>query len=214
MKDQSGRNYVRVRDDELKRHRRAEILRAAVVVFADKGYFAARMREVAQHAGVADGTLYLYFKGKEDLLVSVLEEYADAFLTRARRDADKAVDPHEKLRLIVERHLFSMESDRALAQVFQIELRHTRRFLRQVAKGKVAEYLGLLQSVIAEGVRKGEFRDDVPTEVAARAVFGAVDEVVTAWVLASRPYPLASHAKPLVALILRALGAGTDGGAR
>jgi TetR/AcrR family transcriptional regulator, fatty acid metabolism regulator protein len=196
---------VRVRDDELKRHRRGEILRAAVEVFAERGYFAARMREVAQRAGVADGTLYLYFKGKEDLLVSVLEEYADAFLTRARRDAEKLADPHEKLRVIVERHLYSMESDRALAQVFQIELRHTRRFLRQVAKGKVAQYLGLLQEVITDGVKKGAFRNDVPIEVAARAVFGAVDEVVTAWVLASRPWPLAPHAKPLVGLILRGL---------
>lgn len=205
---------MRPRDDELKRQRRAEILRAAVTVFADKGYFAARMREVAQQAGVADGTLYLYFKGKEDLLVSVLEEYADAFLARARRDVDRAADPHEKLKVIVERHLLSMEADRSLAQVFQIELRHTRRFLRQVAKGKVAEYLGLLQEVISAGVAAGAFRADVPPEVAARAVFGAVDEVVTAWVLASRPWPLTSHAQALVSLILRGLAAGPEGGPR
>ncbi len=202
---------MRARDEELKRHRRGEILRAAVEVFADRGYFAARMREVAERAGVADGTLYLYFKGKEDLLVSILEEYAGAFLMRARRDAEQTADPIDRLRIVVERHLFSMERDRALAQVFQIELRHTRRFLRQVAKGKVAEYLGLLQEIIAEGRRTGTFRTDVPVEVAARAVFGAVDEVVTAWVLASRPWPLAAHAKPLVGLILRGLAATNDG---
>jgi TetR/AcrR family transcriptional regulator, fatty acid metabolism regulator protein len=202
---------VRVRDDELKRQRREEILRAAVEVFAERGYFSARMREVAEQARVADGTLYLYFKGKEDLLVSILEEYAEAFLARARRDAEKLVDPSEKLRVVVERHLFSMEGDRSLAQVFQIELRHTRRFLRQVAKGKVAQYLGLLQEIIAEGRRSGAFRTDVPIEVAARAVFGAVDEVVTAWVLASRPWPLGEHAKPLVSLILRGLEANTNG---
>jgi TetR/AcrR family fatty acid metabolism transcriptional regulator len=206
-----GEGAVRVRDDELKRHRREEILRAAVEVFADRGYFSARMREIAERAGVADGTLYLYFKGKEHLLVSILEEYAEAFLARARRDAEKAVDANDKLRMVVERHLFSMEGDRALAQVFQIELRHTRRFLRQVAKGKVAEYLGLLQNIIAEGRAAGAFRTDVPVEVAARAVFGAVDEVVTAWVLARRPWPLAEHAKPLVGLILRGLAAAPEG---
>ena len=205
---------MRARDDELRRLRRAEILRAAVTVFADRGYFAARMREVAQRAGVADGTLYLYFKGKEDLLVSVLEEYAEAFLVRARRDAAEATGAAEKLRRVVERHLFSLENDRALALVFQIELRHTRRFLRQVAKGKVAQYLGLLQEVIGEGVRAGVFRDDVPPEIAARVVFGAVDEVVTAWVLASRPVPLAARAKPLVTLILDGLAARHDGGGR
>lgn len=205
---------MRVRDEELKRHRREEILRAAVEVFAERGYFSARMREVAIRAGVADGTLYLYFKGKEDLLVSVLEEYADAFLERARRDAAKVVDPSEKLRVVVERHLFSMEGDRPLAQVFQIELRHTRRFLRQVAKGKVAQYLGLLQEIIGEGVARGVFRSDLPAEMAARAVFGAVDEVVTSWVLASRPASLTSHAKPLVGLILRGLAVKENGGRR
>jgi len=214
MKDQSGEGRVRVRDEELKRHRREEILRAAVEVFAERGYFSARMREVAIRAGVADGTLYLYFKGKEDLLVSVLEEYADAFLERARRDAAKVVDPSEKLRVVVERHLFSMEGDRPLAQVFQIELRHTRRFLRQVAKGKVAQYLGLLQEIIGEGVARGVFRSDLPAEMAARAVFGAVDEVVTSWVLASRPASLTSHAKPLVGLILRGLAVKENGGRR
>ncbi|MFH1175876.1 MAG: TetR/AcrR family transcriptional regulator [Acidobacteriota bacterium] len=202
---------MRTRDGELKRHRRSEILRAAVEVFAERGYFAARMREVAKQAGVADGTLYLYFKGKEDLLVSILEEYADAFLLRARRDLASIEGGRDRLRALIERHLASLENDRALAQVFQIELRHTRRFLRQIAKGKVGEYLQLLQEVIAEGVKSGEFRADVPPDVAARAVFGALDEVVTSWVLASRPVPLAVQAQPLVRLLLQGLAAADWG---
>jgi TetR/AcrR family fatty acid metabolism transcriptional regulator len=198
---------VRVHDGELKLRRRTEIVRAAVQVFAERGYFAARMRDVAEQAGVADGTLYLYFKGKEDLLVSILEEYADAFLVRARRDIEAAHEPREKLSIAIERHLTSFENDRALAFVFQIELRHTRRFLRQIAKGKVAEYLTLLQEVITEGARKGAFRDDVPPDVAARAVFGALDELVTSWVLAARPKRLAPQAAPLVRLLLQGLEA-------
>jgi TetR/AcrR family fatty acid metabolism transcriptional regulator len=176
-------------------------------VFAERGYFAARMREVATKAGVADGTLYLYFKGKEDLLVSVLEEYAGEFLQRARRDVSATADPVEQLRAVVERHLVSFENDRALAHVFQIELRHTRRFLRQIAKGKVAEYLLLLQQVIANGVARGVFRDDIPPEMAARAVFGALDELVTSWVLSTRPKRLAPQAAALVRLLLEGLQA-------
>ncbi|MEW6337428.1 MAG: TetR/AcrR family transcriptional regulator [Acidobacteriota bacterium] len=192
-------------DGEGKQRRRSEIVRAAVDVFAERGYFAARMREVAAKAGVADGTLYLYFKGKEDLLVSVLEEYAGEFLQRARRDVSAAADPVEQLRAVVERHLVSFENDRALAHVFQIELRHTRKFLREIAKGKVAEYLLLLQQVIANGVAKGVFRDDIPPDMAARAVFGALDELVTSWVLATRPKRLAPQAAPLVRLLLEGL---------
>lgn len=195
----------RSRTGELKLRKRVTILRAAVQVIADRGYFAARMADVADRARVADGTLYLYFKGKEDLLVSILEEYAEAFLIRARRDIETVDDPRERLRRIIVRHLVSLERDRALAHVFQIELRHTRRFLRRVAKGKVADYLQLLQEVIAEGARRGVFRRDVPADVAARAVFGAVDECVTAWVLAKHPPALHSQAEPVLAFVLQGL---------
>ena len=198
---------MRVHDGELKLRRRTEIVRAAVQVFAERGYFAARMRDVAEQAGVADGTLYLYFKGKEDLLVSILEEYADGFLTRARCDLEQVSDSREKLRITIERHLASFENDRALAFVFQIELRHTRRFLRQIAKGKVADYLALLQEIITEGAANGAFRDDVPPDVAARAVFGALDELVTSWVLATRPKKLAQQSVPLLRLLLQGLEA-------
>jgi len=202
---------ARAREAEGKARKRAAILRAAVQVIAEQGYFAARMADVAARAKVADGTLYLYFEGKEDLLVSILEDYGAAFMTRARADVDGLDDPKDRLARVIERHLVSFERDRALAQVFQIELRHTRRFLRQVAKGKVAEYLQLLQEIIAEGIRRGTFRDDIPAEVAARIVFGSIDECVTAWVLAERPGRLAGQAAPLLAVLLQGLapnGAG------
>jgi TetR/AcrR family transcriptional regulator, fatty acid metabolism regulator protein len=192
-------------DEKSRERKRGAILRAAVEVFSERGYFGARMREVAERAGVADGTLYLYFEGKEHLLVSVLEEYAGAFLERARRDALASSEPRDKLRSVIERHLKSLEADRALARVFQIELRHSRRFLRQVARGQLAAYLQLLEQIIAGGVARGSFRSDVPADVAARAVFGAVDELITAWVLAGKPGPLAEQAGPLLRLLLEGL---------
>lgn len=203
---------MRTRDSETRNRRRSDIVKAAVRVFAERGYFAARMREVAEGAGVADGTVYLYFKGKEDLLASILEEHAEAFLSRARRDAEAVDDPQARLRCVVERHLASLENDRALALVFQIELRHTRRFLRRVARGKVSEYLLLLQEIVADGAARGVFRRDIPADVVARAIFGAVDELVTAWVLSARPTPLASKAEPLLSLLLEGLRERGKGG--
>lgn len=192
--------------------KRSAILRAAVAVIADRGYAGARMSDVAHEAEVADGTLYLYFEGKEDLLVSILEEYAEAFLVRARRDIEGVESARERLRRVLTRHLASLEADRPLAHVFQIELRHTRRFLRRVAKGKVADYLHFLQEIVSHGVARGEFRADVPVEVAARAVFGAVDECVTAWVLAARPEPLTPQAEPLLKVLLQGLAKSKDEG--
>ncbi len=198
--------------DGPRERKRAAILRAAVEVFAKRGYVGARMREVAERAGVADGTLYLYFRGKEALLIATLEEHAEAFITRARHDAARLTDPRDKLAAVVRRHLMSLERDRALAHVFQIELRHSRRFLRQVALGQVAEYLGLLERIIRDGTASGRFRADVPPEVSARAFFGAVDELVTGWVLAARPRPLAEQAEPLLRLLLQGLEPRPKGG--
>ncbi|HVN76111.1 MAG TPA: TetR/AcrR family transcriptional regulator [Thermoanaerobaculaceae bacterium] len=193
------------RRDGPRERKRAAILRAAVEVFARRGYTAARMREVAEHAGVADGTLYLYFRGKEALLIATLEEHGKAFLERATRDAGQLSDPRQKLVAVVERHLASLERDRALAHVFQIELRHSRRFLREVARGQVAEYLHLIERIVREGAQSGQFRRDIPPETAARAIFGALDELVTAWVLAARPRPLAEQGAPLVRLLMEGL---------
>ena len=200
-----GTSLRRAPGQRSRERKREAILRAAVEVFAERGYFGARMREVAKRAGVADGTPYLYFEGKEHLLVSLLEDHAHAFLVDARRDAAESDDPCDKLRRVVGRHVASMESDRALACVFQIELRHSRRFLRRVAKGRVAEYLRLLREIISEGSSEGCFRKDVPAEVAARAVFGAVDELITSWVLTSRPRPLAEQVEPLLRVLLEGL---------
>lgn len=196
---------ARAREAESKLRKRSAIMRAAVQVIAERGYFAARMADVAAQAKVADGTLYLYFQGKEDLLASIFEEYANAFMHRAKADLEDLEDPRQRLARVIERHLVSFERDRALAHVFQIELRHTRRFLRRVAKGKVAEYLQLLQQVVSDGMKQGAFRTDIPAEVAARIVFGSIDECVTAWVLAERPGRLAAQAEPLTAVLLQGL---------
>ncbi len=206
-----GREVRGALDERSRERKRGAILRAAVEIFSERGYFGARMREVAERAGVADGTLYLYFEGKEHLLVSVLEEYSGAFLSRARRDAEALADPRDKLRSVIERHLASLEADRALARVFQIELRHSRRFLRQVARGQLAAYLQLLEQIIVRGATEGSFRSDIPAEVAARAVFGAVDELITAWVLASRPRPLAEQVGPLLHLLFEGLETRKEG---
>lgn len=196
MKVQSGGAVnpgAKAREDK-----RKIILEAAVHTFAEKGYFSARMRDVAARAGVADGTVYLYFESKEKLLIDILEDYAKAFVERAERDCQAITDPRGQLRAVLQRHLVSMEANLALATVFQIELRHSRKFLRRVAKGQVASYLNLLQNIVASGIKRGIFRREIDPKVAARAIFGAVDELVTSWVLAQRPGSLQAQLGPLL----------------
>lgn len=203
MKVQSGGAVAR--GEQGKEAKRKAILEAAVRVFAEKGYFGARMRDVAAAAQVADGTLYLYFDSKEDLLTAVLEEHAQAFVERARRDCARLADPRHRLHAVLERHLVSLEANRALATVFQIELRHSRKFLRRIAKGQVSQYLQLLQEIVASGVSQGIFRRELDPKVAARVIFGAVDELVTAWVLSQKPSGLKEQLAPLLEVLFYGL---------
>lgn len=192
--------------------KRRGILLAAIQVFAKKGYFAARMSDVAHRAGVADGTLYLYFKGKEDLLISVFDDVMNRFCIRAREEIAGLDDPVEKLRTLVRLHLQALGNDRALAHVLQIETRHSRRFMNLFTRGRLGEYLDLIRGIVEEGQEAGCFRRDVPPALAINVVFGAVDELVTSWLLAEEPTDLVRYHTPLVELLCTGLLAPPESG--
>lgn len=191
---------------ELKRQR---IIRAAIDVFAEKGYFGARMTDVAHAAEVADGTLYLYFDGKEDLLLSLFDNVLTRFVEQLKAEIADVDDPLDKLRVMVRLHLERMGRDRALAHVLQIETRHSRRFMSLFTRGKLAEYLSLLRGIIEEGQEMGRFRRDISPGLATNVVFGAVDELVMSWLLADQPGDLTRHLHPLLHIL--AEGLGTNG---
>jgi TetR/AcrR family fatty acid metabolism transcriptional regulator len=181
--------------------KRNRILRAAIEVFATKGYFAARMTDVAEAAQVADGTLYLYFEGKEHLLMSIFDDVLGRFITRLDEEISQIDDPLEKLNLMVRLHLETLGRDHALAHVLQIETRHSRRFMSLFTRGKLGEYLNRVRDIIMEGQESGAFRGDISPGLATNLVFGAVDELVTSWLLATQPGDLLRHHSPLVRML-------------
>jgi TetR/AcrR family fatty acid metabolism transcriptional regulator len=185
------------------KHRK--ILRAAIDVFARKGYFAARMTDVAKSAEVADGTLYLYFEGKEHLLLSIFDDVLSRFIERLREEIEPLGDPLEKLRVMVRLHLETLGRDRALAHVLQIETRHSRRFMSVFTRGRLGEYLNLVRSIIEEGQELGTFRRDISPGLATNVVFGAVDELVMSWILADQPGDLVRHADPLLEMLTQGM---------
>ena len=181
--------------------KRQRILRAAIDVFASKGYFAARMTDVAEAAQVADGTLYLYFEGKEHLLMSIFDSVLGRFIERLDEEIAKIDDPIEKLSIMVRLHLETLGRDHALAHVLQIETRHSRRFMSLFTRGKLGEYLNRVRDIIVEGQESGVFRGDISPGLATNLVFGAVDEIVMSWLLAERPGDLVRHHRPLVRML-------------
>jgi len=198
-----GRMPVSDKSRELtpREQKRSRILRAAIEVFASKGYFAARMTDVAAAAEVADGTLYLYFEGKEHLLMSIFDDVLGRFITRLDAELSDREDPIEKLSVMVRLHLETLGRDHALANVLQIETRHSRRFMSLFTRGKLGEYLNRVRDIIVEGQELGVFRGDISPGLATNLVFGAVDELVTSWLLAERPGDLLRHHRPLVRML-------------
>ena len=187
--------------------KRRRILDAAVHVFARKGYFAARVSDVAKKAGVADGTIYLYFRNKEDILVRLFDEVMSVHVSEARAAVRALPSVPERLLAIAERHLAVLGAKRDLAAVFQVELRQSTRFMERFTASWLHDYFALLDEVIEEGQRDGSLRPDLGRKIAARVLFGALDETVTSWLLSEKRYPLKAQAAPVVDLFLRGASA-------
>lgn len=182
--------------------KREAILRAATRVFADKGYFNSKVADIAAEAGIADGTVYLYFKSKEEILHSIFERAMAAFISEGERQLELLQSPSEKLGRIAELHLTRLGADRELAVVFQVELRGSTKFMREFSAASFADYLGLIKAAIAEGQSNGEFRGDIKPVVAAKIFYGALDEMVTNWILSEKKYPLEPLAKEVMKIFL------------
>lgn len=187
--------------------KRSRILRGAVDVFARTGYFNAKVSEVARAAGVADGTIYLYFSGKEDLLVSIFRESMQKYLERLREELAQEVTAAGRLVRAVRVHLDNLGADRNLAVVFQVELRQSLKFMALFSRHEVGEYLDLLRGIVEEGQRGGEFRSDVSPVLISKAVFGMMDEMVTSWILSDRDYRPVEHTDEIASFVLGGLTA-------
>jgi len=188
------------------------ILRAAVRVFAEHGYHGSSMAEVARAADVATGTIYLYFKRKEDLLVTLFQRHLGGYIERSRPALAEAEPGVARLRLLVELHLALFAGDRALARVVQIHAREPDPLLADGIRPTVASYFDLITDVIRSGIASGAFSPELDARLARQVFFGALDEVVTGWVRSTRSYPLMSVLDPLAAMLARAFGATIPGG--
>ncbi len=171
--------------------KREAILRAAIKIFARKGYFNSKVADIASEAGIADGTVYLYFKSKDEILHSVFDRAMEEFITEGKREIAEIAEPDRRLRRIAELHLERLGADRDLAIVFQVELRGSTKFMEEFSAAGFAEYLSIIHRTIEDGQKAGVFRKDLNATVCSKILFGALDEMVTNWILSKKHYPLA-----------------------
>ena len=190
--------------------KRDRIIEAAIAVFAEKGFHAARISDIADRASVADGTIYLYFRNKEDVLLSIFEEKMDSLLGELGNTLRPLTDPREKIRAFAKQHVEQIRRDPDLAQVFQVELRQSRKFLRDYRPEKLWAYLDVFGRLVEEGKGAGLFRPDVDPFVAKWSFFGSLDELSIQWVLSRKRdrFNLEKAAEQVAEVVLR--GIATD----
>lgn len=168
-----------------------QIIDAAVTVIAENGYHASQVSKIAKEAGVADGTIYLYFKNKEDVLVSLFEEKMGQFIEKIANATEEQKDTNSKLKTLIQMHFTQLEENPKLAIVTQLELRQSNYSLRLQINNVLKPYLNVIDSIIEEGKQNGQYRDDINTALVRQMIFGTLDEVVTNWVMKESKYELA-----------------------
>ena len=185
--------------------KRERILRAAVDVFAQNGYFNAKVSEIAKAAGGAGGTIYLYFDNKEDVLITIFREHTRSYLQSLERELMPVRRHEDRIRTAIRHHLETLGHDRALAVVSQVELRHSLKFMSLLSQQEVADYLNIIRKIVEQGQAEGTFRRNLHPQLVAKSVFGILDEMVTSWILSEKDYNLADQAEQIADLILTGL---------
>ena len=162
-------------------NKHSKIISAATKVFAKKGFFTARISDIAKEAKVADGTIYLYFNNKYDILLSVFEEEVGKIAEKTDRLLSKEEDPTKMLEIFTIQHLMAMKKNKNLAEVIQIELRQTNKVIKDYRNNKFDDYTSIIADIIKMGQKTGVYKADIKPDIAKRIFFGALDEVSRVW---------------------------------
>lgn len=166
------------------------ILQGALKVFAENGYHRSQVSKIAKAAGVADGTIYLYFKRKEDILIHLFQEKLGELVGKFHESVAGTTDACEALRMVCTIHYTELEKNPELAYVTQIEMRQSDLELRKEIGITLKPYIELIENIVQQGIANGQFRADLNVKLVRNLIFGSMDEVVTSWLLSGQKYSL------------------------
>ncbi|HLR08352.1 MAG TPA: TetR/AcrR family transcriptional regulator [Bacillota bacterium] len=189
-----------------------QIIEAAVEVIAENGYHASQVAKIAKKAGVADGTIYLYFKNKEDILISVFEQKMGQFIEQIANSIDKKQNASDRLYTLIKMHFQQLAENHYLAIVTQLELRQSNKSLRLKINNVLKSYLTVIDKIVEEGIQEGVFRNDINPPLVRQMIFGTIDEIVTNWVMKEQKYDLINQASQVHDLIMNGLAVKKEEG--
>lgn len=182
-----------------------QIIQAALEVIAENGYHASQVSKIAKKANVADGTIYLYFKNKEDILISVFRERMGQFIHKIKNAIEDKETASEKLLTLIQMHYAQLTESPYLAKVTQLELRQSKPELRREINKVLKSYLDVIDSIIEHGIKENEIRDDIHPRLMRQMIFGTIDETVTTWVMKNERYNLLDQVEDVHSLLLNGL---------
>ncbi|HNW58625.1 MAG TPA: TetR/AcrR family transcriptional regulator [bacterium] len=186
--------------------KRDRILKAAISVFAERGFYNAKMEDIAREAGVAVGTTYLYFENKDDLMISIFEEEMAPIITRMRELLAASQSAGEKIATFIRSHLTFVEQNPDMAHLLEVEMRFCSKFILGYQGGSFKEYLDLIAAILVEGQIAGEFDSEIHPTIFKQIVFGAVDQIATTYTVSrSKRISLASYADEIAKVILNGI---------
>ncbi len=180
-----------------------QIIEAALQVIAENGYHASQVSKIAKQADVADGTIYLYFKNKEDILISVFKEKMGSFIKQIEHKIKQETTADDQLLALIESHFNQLSENKHLAIVTQLELRQSKPKLREEINNVLKDYLDIIDLIIQNGIDEKYFREDIDVRLMRQMIFGTLDETVTSWVMKSHRYNLVNQAPEVHELLTR-----------
>lgn len=181
-----------------------KILNSAIKIIGEKGFHRAKVKDIANDAGVADGTIYNYFSNKEDILVTIFKVKLEEYVNLAKKELVGIDDPEEKLKTLIKYHFRVMVETPYLANVLQIELRQPIKDLRVKVRRHLKNYFNLIENVIEEGKIKGSFNKDLNVYLAREMYFGTLDEIVSTWIFKGLSWDLNETVDILTPMFLKA----------
>lgn len=181
------------------------IIEAAISIIADNGYHGSKVSKIAKEAGVAEGTIYLYFENKEDILISIFRNKLGEFISTAPEKLNGIENSFEQLANLIYLHFYRLQNNRKLAHVLQIELRQSDKSIRKGISEVIKEYYLLIERIVQDGIDRGYFTADMDPKIARKVIFGSMDEVATCWVLSGHNYNLLEMAGQVYGALARAL---------
>lgn len=198
--------------DIKKNDKAISILEAAGKVFAEKGFFQSTISMIAKEAKVADGTIYLYFKNKEDVFIRFFRYKTELFFYRLKDTVKKETKAKDKLKHFIRKHLEEFQKDRDMAVLYQSETHNAKRIAVQPIKEMSKMYLDMISEIVEQGQEEGWIRKNLYLGLVKRLIIGAVDEVINTWIHSKGNYDLISMGDPLVDLFINGIGnrPGTD----